>query len=363
MNLQLFSEEKREQPTQRRRQEARRRGQVVHSGEVALVAILLSAAIALRASGRYAAAVIESLARQLWSQAGSMGTGGFRRALGMCLDAGALAVLPVVGTLALASLAVEVAQVGLTFSAEPVSPRLDRIDPVRGLGRIFSRQGLAALLKALVKMAIVAVALYQAGRLAAGELPGLAGASLSEASGRAAGILWSMTLRCCTGLAVVAAADYYLQWRENERSLMMTRKEMLEEIKETEGRPEVRQRLRARQRQLSRGRMILAIRKADVVVTNPEHFAVALQYEARKAPAPVLVAKGAGHFALRIKGEASKHRVPVVANPPLARALFRSVDVGDLIPPVLYKAVAEILAFVYRLKPRSASPEPGGIMP
>ena len=172
-----------------------------------------------------------------------------------------------------------------------------------------------------------------------------------------------MTLRCCAGLAIIAAADYFLQWRENETSLMMTRKEMLEEIKETEGRPEVRQRMRARQRQLSRGRMILAVKKADVVVTNPEHFAVALQYEASKAPAPVVVAKGAGHFALRIKEEASRHNVPAIANPPVARALYRSADVGDLIPPVLYQAVAEILAFVYRLRPTGARPEPGGIVP
>ncbi len=363
MDLQLFSEEKREQPTQRRRQEARRRGQVVHSGEVGLVAIVLSGAIALRISGRRGVVVIESLARQLWSQAGGISAAGFRQAMGMCLDAGVSALLPVAGTLALASLAVDVAQVGLTFSTEPASPRLDRLDPVRGLSRIFSKQALVGLLKALVKVAIVASVVYQAGRQAAGELAGLAGAPLLEASSWAAGILWSMALRCCTGLAVVAAVDYYLQWREHERSLMMTRKEMLEEIKETEGRPEVRQRLRARQRQLSRGRMILAVRKADVVVTNPEHFAVALQYEAGKAPAPVVVAKGAGHLAQRIKGEASRHRVPVVANPPLARVLFRSLDVGDLIPPVLYKAVAEILAFVYRLRPRGGISEPGGMMP
>jgi len=362
--LQLFSEEKREQPTQRRRQEARRRGQVVHSGEVGLVAVILSGSIALRWSWTRGVAGLQSLATDVWSRAGSVGDmAGFRGLMESCFAGAASAVLPVLGLLTLASLAVEIAQVGFAFSTEPVSPKLSRLSPLRGLGRIFSRKALLDLLKAVLKTLVVAEAVYQAVRVAAARLPGLAAAPLREAAIYAGGIVWSLALRCCLGLAAIAAGDYFLQWREHETSLMMTRKEMLDEIKETEGRPEVRQRLRSRQRQLARGRMILAVRKADVVVTNPDHFAVALQYEASKTPAPLVVAKGAGHLALRIKEQASKHKVAVVENAPVARALFRSVDVGELIPPVLYHAVAEVLAFVYRLRPEGSRSSSGVTVP
>jgi flagellar biosynthetic protein FlhB len=280
-----------------------------------------------------------------------------------CLAGAGFAVLPVLALLTLASLAGEVAQVGFSFSAEPVSPKLSRLSPLRGLARIFSRKALLDLLKAVLKTLVIAEAVGQAGRAAAARLPGLAGAPLREAFIFAGGIIWSLALRCCLGLAAIAAGDYFLQWRENETSLMMTRREMLDEIKETEGRPEVRQRLRSRQRQLARGRMILAVRKADVVVVNPEHFAVALQYEASKTPAPVVIAKGAGQLALRIKEQATRHRVAVVENAPVARALFRSVDVGELIPPVLYHAVAEVLAFVYRLRPEGSRQSSGAMAP
>ncbi|MDP2858196.1 MAG: EscU/YscU/HrcU family type III secretion system export apparatus switch protein [Bacillota bacterium] len=364
LDLQLFSEEKREMPTQRRRQEARRRGQVVHSGEVGLVAVILSGSVALRWSWTRGATGLQSLARDIWSQAGSVSdAAGFRRLMESCLAGAGFAVLPVLALLTLASLAGEVAQVGFSFSAEPVSPKLSRLSPLRGLARIFSRKALLDLLKAVLKTLVIAEAVGQAGRAAAAILPGLAGAPLREAFIFAGGIIWSLALRCCLGLAAIAAGDYFLQWRENETSLMMTRREMLDEIKETEGRPEVRQRLRSRQRQLARGRMILAVRKADVVVVNPEHFAVALQYEASKTPAPVVIAKGAGQLALRIKEQATRHRVAVVENAPVARALFRSVDVGELIPPVLYHAVAEVLAFVYRLRPEGSRQSSGAMAP
>jgi flagellar biosynthetic protein FlhB len=205
------------------------------------------------------------------------------------------------------------------------------------------------LLKTVLKTLVIADAAYQIARAAAARIASLAGAGLLDACAFTGEIVWSLALRCCLGLAVIAAADYYVEWRENETSLMMTRKEMADEIKETEGRPEVRQRLRSRQRQLARGRMILAVREADVVVANPEHVAVALKYEASKAPAPLVVAKGAGILALRIKEQASKHKVAVIANAPVAHALFRSTEVGELIPPALYQAIAEILAYVYRL--------------
>jgi flagellar biosynthetic protein FlhB len=210
--------------------------------------------------------------------------------------------------------------------------------------------------KALFKVSVVGLCLWQVIRDAFIKMPELIAMSLPQAVAWGGSIVWQMIIRCSFGLCVIAVADYAFQWWENERSLMMSRKELTEELKETEGRPEIKQRIRQRQRQIATGRMMANVKKADVVVANPDHFAVALKYEAGAMMAPVVLAKGAGWLAQRIKEEARAHRVTIIENPPVARALHASVEVGEPVPPSLYQAVAEILAFVYSLKTKAQRP-------
>ncbi len=163
-----------------------------------------------------------------------------------------------------------------------------------------------------------------------------------------------VVIRTLGALLVVAFADYAYQRWEHERNLRMTRQELKQELKETEGDPQLRSRIRQRQREIARRRMMAAVPKADVVVTNPTHYACALSYVGPTMRAPRLVAKGQNYLALKIREVAREHRVPVVENPPLARALYVAVEIGDEIPPDLYRAVAEVLAFVYRLRGKVA---------
>ena len=357
MDLQIFSEERKEQPTQKRRQDARRRGQVIKSQEIAVLATLVSAVVSLRLFGPAMVPVARRVALSLWSSFGEEMTE--RTAVAIMLSStvdGLLAVLPIALTVALAALLAELAQVGFLLSAEPVAFNLARVDPFQGAGRIFSRRSLVELGKAVIKTAVIAFSVWQVAGGAMPRMPELTGMPIQQAASWCASVLWQMLSRCLVGLLVVAAADYVFQWREHEQSLMMTRRELLEELKETEGRPETRQRIRSRQRQIATGRMMARVKTADVVVTNPDHFAVALAYDAAQMPAPLVVARGAGWLAERIKDEARKHSVTIVENPPIARALYVATIVGELVPPSLYQAVAEILAFVYRLKVAKAAP-------
>ncbi len=355
MDIQLFAEEKREQPTQKRRQEARKRGQVVRSSEIGMLVTLLTGAAGIKIFGAHMVATIGRFSTEMWSWAPELTEQNARAIMLSATTAGATMVLPVVCAVMLVAFLVDVSQVGLQVSGESISFNLSRINPFQGAARIFSKRALVELVKALCKVGIVVYCLWQVLKTIMHQIPGLTGAPLIQVVAFAGSVAWKMVIQCAMGLIAVAAADYVFQWREHENSIMMTRKELMDELKETEGRPEVKRYIRARQRQLASVRMMEAVKTADVVVTNPEHFAVALKYEAKRMSAPKVVAKGAGHMALRLRRQAKTHSVAVVENPAVARALYRATEVGDFIPPALYQAVAEILAFVYALKSARSS--------
>lgn len=228
-------------------------------------------------------------------------------------------------------------------------PRLSRVSPMTNLRNLFSAQGLMAAFKSILKVLIVGwVAFYglpqQAERISEAATIGVgpALAVLGE-------VAYHMSLRCAAMFLVLAVIDYGFQWRQYQQSVRMTREELREEMRSAEGSPEAKAQMRRLQRQWAMQRMMQKVPKADVVVTNPTHMAIALQYEAKTMLAPVVVAKGKGVIARRIVEIARKHRVPVIENRPLAHALIR-LEVGTQIPPELYRAVAEVLAFVYRLR-------------
>lgn len=349
-----------ERATPRRRQEARRRGQVARSTELTGAVALLAAVAGLVVFGP---AILENLALLM---RGSLAAGAPQ--VSTAADAYTVfqqvgvrllwTVAPLLASLMAIGLLVNVLQVGFLFTGQPLSPRLSKLNPIEGFGRIFGRRGWVELAKALAKIAAVGLVTYftlRADLESLVPLMGAEGGTLLEEIGAAT---VRIGLRAGAILLVLAGLDYAYQRWEYERSLRMSRKEVEEEQKQTEGDPHVKARVRAMQRAASRQRMMDEVAKADVVVTNPVHVAVALRYDRAKMDAPVVVARGMRRIAERIKEIAREHRIPVIEDPPLARALHRSTQIGDAIPEALYQVVAQLLAQIWRLPGAAGHPNP-----
>jgi len=343
--------EKTEAPTPRRREEARQRGQIARSPEVNAAIGLLLGFTLLRSLGP---SVVAQLAEVVESTLGGAATGldtpealrTFAIHLGVRIG---LALLPLFGSLVLAGVVASVAQVGFYFSGQALVPRWNQVNPLEGLRRLLSLRGLQELAKALAKTALVAVIVYSALQGHINSLVGLARVDLN--AGVAA--MWSLAtgigLRVGLLMVVLAGGDYIFQRWQLNKSLRMTRQELIEELKRYEN-PFVRARIRQQQRAMAMQRMMAAVPQADVVITNPTELAVAIKYDASTMPAPQVVAKGRRLIAQRIRELAIANGVPVLERKPVARALFAATEVGMEIPADLYQAVAEVLAFVYSLK-------------
>ncbi len=355
-------QERTERATPKRLREARERGQVARSRELGSAALLITGAATLLAAGGHMGERTAALMREALSLRGAeLGRPqAMLERLADALAAGYLTAAPLLVVAVVAAVAATLAVGGWVFSAQAVAFRPEKLDPVKGLKRIFSAQGLVELLKAVAKFGLVLAVAIATLAWEAPEILGLAGEPLPAALAHA-GRLFAMTfLLLAAALALVAAADVPFQIWNHARQLRMTRQELKDELKETEGRPEVRSRIRQIQRQMAQQRMMAEVPKADVVVTNPTHYAVALRYEEGRRAAPVVVAKGADLVALRIRALAREAGVPVLELPPLARALYRSTELGREIPAALYVAVAQVLAYVYQLRAARAAgaPEP-----
>lgn len=240
-------------------------------------------------------------------------------------------------------------QVGFHVSTESLAPQLGRINPVEGAKRIFSKRALVELAKATLKIAVIGYMAYMAVKPDLGKLPSLLYMEPPEAAAFAARLVGKIALWIGSCMLAVAAIDYLYQRWEHEDSIKMSVQDIKDELKQTEGDPYIRSAIRARQRQLAQSRMMQAVPTADVVITNPTHVAVAIRYDAPSMNAPVIVAKGIALIAERIREIAKDNNVPIVENPPLARTLHELGEVGQEIPVELYQAVAEVLAYVYRL--------------
>ncbi len=340
----MGDEERTEQATPRRRQEARRKGQVARSAEVNGACIFLASVLILPLVLEYGGIPLLKAFQHALLQAGTMRPTD-------ALFWGALAVvLPLMGAVMLVGVLTNLMQVGVEVSAYPLKPDLNRIDPLKGFQRLFSRRALVEMVKAFLKFGLIA---WVAWRTIQSELPELVQAArlpMPDALQPMSATLSQVGLRVGVLWLVLALLDYLYQRYEHEKSIRMSRFELKEEYKQSEGDPLVRQRLRERMQKLARQRMLQEVRRADVVVTNPVTYAVALRYDRTQMNAPRVVAKGRGWLAQRIREEALKWHVPIVPNPPLARSLYAQVEVGEEIPTALYQAVAEVLAYVYRLR-------------
>jgi flagellar biosynthetic protein FlhB len=273
---------------------------------------------------------------------------------GQSLVHAASALGPLIFALAFASVAAQLIMAGPRPNFMLIKPKFERVNPKNGIKRMVSKQVVWELLKTLGKVAVLGGMLYgvwQAGIADLLRTPRTLDATVTATAKVVRTMLW----RIVALSVVIAFADAIVNKRRHMKVLKMTKQEVKDEYKQSEGSPQAKSAMRARAQKLSRSRMIAAVAKADVILTNPTHFAVALKYE-KGSPAPIVVAKGADLVAKRIREEAAKHNVPVIENKPLARALFKAVEVGDIIPANFYRAVAEVLALVYRTK-RNRAPK------
>ncbi len=344
--------ERTEQATPRRRQEARKRGSVAKSMEVNSALAILGGSLVLYVWGGHMLRGMAELARGVLTGAGTMRL--TPAEVQKYASAGLVFLGTVVGPVFAAmmafGLAANYAQVGVLFSGGPLVPRWDRINPAAGFKRMFSKRALFELLKGLFKIALVGWVAYGVLKGRMGKFFEMADWEVEEAFGFIASTAFVVLVKSGVVLLLLALLDYGFQRWEYERNLRMTRQELKEEFRQTEGDPLVRARIRSLQRQLARRRMMQAVPKADVVVTNPTFLAVALVYRPEEMEAPEVVAKGARKLAERIRQIAMEHNVPIVEDPPLARLLYRKVEVGQQIPVELYQAVAKVLAYVFKLR-------------
>ena len=345
--------ERTEPATEKKRADARKKGKVFRSQELNSAAVLVFSALLLSFAGGAMASGIADMARELFGTAGTFritATGAQELLVREIVRFGAVA-LPVLAGIALAGLALNVAQVGFSFSFEPMMPDLARVNPLSGMKRVLgSRRSLVELVKNVIKVTLV-------GYIAWDALQGILGDAVTLMDGDPSTIVAYMghgavSLALKTGLAflVMAALDYAYQRFEFEKEMRMTKQEVKDEAKQQEGDPQVKARVRSIQRRIAYRRMMQDVPTADVVVTNPTHLAVALKYDTGKMSAPKVVAKGAELVAKRIREVAAEHGVPIVEDKPLARTLFQTVEIGEEIPEKMFQAVAQLLAYIYRLK-------------
>ncbi|NLZ53294.1 MAG: flagellar biosynthesis protein FlhB [Thermoanaerobacteraceae bacterium] len=356
MNLQLFAQEKTEKATPRRRQKARERGQVFSSRELSSAFILLSSIVLLKIIGRKSVINMvqffnyilnDSINREdIFTQNGIV-TLSYE-----ILSFVSEVVLPIILGIFSVCLITNYLQVGFVFSIEPISPKLERLNPLEGLKRIFSRRSLIELVKSIFKIVVIAYVVYTVIIKNRNLFPLMLDMSLDDSLSLILGIAFDVGIKAAITLLILAFFDYFYQWYEYETGLMMSKQDIKEEYKEVEGNPQTKSRIKQIQRQMARTRMMKDVEKADVIITNPTHYAVALAYDSTIHSAPVVLAKGVDKLAERIKEIALSQDIPIVENKALAQTLYKTVEVGDIIPESLYNAVAEILAFIYSMKER-----------
>jgi flagellar biosynthetic protein FlhB len=349
-------QEKTEDPTDRRIQEARQKGDVLKSMEVPSAAVLLCGLLAIYAMKTYMYDRLLMMMRHYFSQLHSLTiTPG--NMLPLTLEAMtffALLVGPLMLVILITALGANYAQVGVLFSTEKIVPTFEKIDPIKGLQRLFSMQTLFNTLKAVAKLVIVGWVAYSVVKANLHNLLPLMDQSPLAIFIFYAKISFWMFLKAALIIAGLAALDWLFQRWQFMKKMKMTKQEIKEEAKNTEGDPHVKGRIRSIQMEMARKRMMADIPHADVVITNPTRLAIAIRYDSATMAAPQVVAKGAGVIAHRIKEIAREHRVPLMEDKPLAQALYKTVEIGEQIPANLFQAVAEILAHVYSVKRKAA---------
>ena len=357
--------DKTEDPTDKRKRDAREKGEIARSKELNTVAVTLAGAGALLAFGGHLAETLLALMRLNFSLTREVLTD--ERSMGQFLLAsGKMAIWatqPILVLLFFIALISPIALGGFIFSGSLLQPKFSRMNPLSGIKRMFSMNALTELLKALAKffmILIVALVVLSNDRQA---LLAIANEPLEQAIIHSVQVVGWSALWMAAGLLIIAAADVPFQLYQTHKKLKMTKQEVKDEYKDSEGKPEVKQRIRQLQREVSQRRMMAAVPEADVIITNPTHYAVALQYDPEKGgAAPLLLAKGTDFIALKIREIGVEHKVQILESPALARAIYYSTEIEQEIPAGLYLAVAQVLAYVFEIRQYRAGkgkrPEP-----
>lgn len=344
--------ERTEEPSQKRLQEARERGQVPRSRELTNFATMMGGSATLVAIGGSLATRLSQMMRHGLSidPQSLRDTDSMMASLGDAAISAVLALLPVFGAVIALVILASLLLGGWNFSMQTMVPDFSRLSPLSGIKRLFGLRGASELGKALLKCAVIGGVCAAIVCSIFGDVLSLAHMAPRAAISRGAGLMsWSFVWLCAS-LALVAMVDVPLQLFQFKRGLRMTRQELRDEAKESDGRPETKQRIRQMQQQLARRRMMHKIPTADVVIVNPTHFAVALKYDPKQMRAPRVLAKGVDLVAANIRRIAEEHRVPVFESPKLARALYKSTDLNKEIPAGLYAAVAQVLSYIFRVR-------------
>ncbi|MES2202584.1 MAG: flagellar biosynthesis protein FlhB [candidate division FCPU426 bacterium] len=347
---------KTETATPRRREEARKKGQVARSTELNTALGILGALVVLQLCGPFMFAELTKVSRFFWGnlQRDDMGMANLQ-ANSLTLG---LELLYIMAPLLLGAVVIglfsNAIQVGLVLSPEVLTLKFENLNPVKGFGRIFSRRSGIELFKSLLKVGLVGTVAWYA---IAGKMDSILALMNTDL-----GLFWSsigglasvLMLRIGLTLLALAGADYLYQRYEYEQSIKMSKQEVKDEFRQMEGDPQVKARIRRLQQEASRRRMLAELPNADVIITNPTHLAVAVKYDETNMDAPRVIAKGARLLAQRIKEIGREHNIPIMENKPLARALFESTPVGGQVPSALFDAVAQLLAFVYQMQGKLA---------
>ena len=344
-------QERTEQATQKRREETRQRGQVARSFEVNSAVILMAGfGVIMLFRRHFMNGLMQTTSHILSNSHTYHFTASAVQGLFLSLARDFfMLMLPLIVALLSAGVLVNILQIGFLFTGEPIRPKFDKINPIEGAKRIFSRRALETLVRDIIKIIVVGWIGYAAVKGLMNDTIRIADATVQQIAAFTGMAVFWIAIKILIGYCVIAVFDYAFQRWDYEKSIMMTRQEVREELRQTEGDPLLRARIRSVQRELARRRMMEEVPKAAVVVTNPTEIAVALAYETGMT-APVVVAKGKRILAEKIRDIAVAAGIPIVENVLLAQTLYQAVDIGHPIPADLYTAVAEVLAYVYRLR-------------
>ena len=346
-------QERTEKATSKRRQESRKKGQVAQSREIPSVLILMTALGFFYFAGSWMFWNISEFIGGVYQNLDTL-------RLNTVSDVSAFSVdiirklfsilIPFFVPILIAGMLGNIGQVGFEMHSEPLRPKLSKINPISGFKKFVSVRSLVELGKSIMKLLIIGGISYGLIKADLRGFPPLMQQGVGEIFLFIAQVAFKILFFVCLALIILALLDYIYQRWQFEQSIKMTKQEVKDEHKQVEGDPKVKSRIRKAQYEMAAHRMMEAVPEADVVITNPVHLAVALKFEANEMTAPTVIAKGSGHIAERIKEIAREHQVPIVEDKPLAQTLFKIVEIGEFIPVELYRAVAEILAYVYRLR-------------
>lgn len=362
-DLQFFAEdangaEKTEQPTAKKLDDARKEGQVAKSQEIATAFTLLALFVIIRVIYPFMGENFKSIFERVYNNIpnvartydGMLPVAYIRSILSNAIITMFLISAPFFIVAFLISFLSDLVQVGFKPTSKPLQPKLSKLNPISGMKKIFSARKLFDLGKSLLKLVIMGAVIFSFFTGRTESLFLLYDMPLGQAIGLMGNLIIDLGFRIAAAYMVIAFIDLIYQRRKFNKDMMMTKKEVKDEYKNSEGDPQVKGAQKRRMMEASRRRMMQQLPQADVVITNPTHYAVAIKYDADEADAPIVVAKGADYLAQKIKEIAKDNKIEIVENKPLARMLYANVEVGEMVPPELYKAVAEVLAYVYHLQ-------------